>query len=358
LSGSYKGEDIVLELPGDLSIFDIDWLSVWSSERDSNLGSVIIPGSLNIPPQISSYVNVDSPFPNCEQLHRRLQLHWEVFGPQVTFELIGQIDSDDYMSVGLAGPDPARPMDSADVAITYMEGQLGHVVDHNLTGRVPCTNVLGHHVGVCADTRLGAVENWQLNTFKRADGLTRISFRRNLKNNDPDDIEFHANETSRLIWAIGKLNKAKQPRMHHIYPKKAIELRLARMPPQQNCYSFSVGTFQSGKASGAFSASASRPSDRPRDPTAGSATQSVSSATNRKSWGPLRILNQTSTVFYARLGVAGGAEKGYSSLTGNTQHSPGLVWYVHQIKPNSLNPNMILNNDFGMNIHIAGTLTV
>lgn len=310
-------------------MFDIDWLSVWSSEREMNLGSVIIPGSLNIPPQITSYVNVDSPFPNCEQLHRRLQLHWEVFGPQVTFELVGQVDADDYMAIGLAGPDLQRPMDRADVALTYMEGQLGHITDYNLTGRVPCTNVLGHHVGVCPDTRLGAVDNWQLNTFKRADGLNRISFRRNLKNNDPDDIEMHANETSQLIWAIGKLNRAKQPRLHHIYPKRPLELQLGRLPPKRNCYSFSQSMFSVGKSSGSFSVTGNRsPVDRSRDSVSSSfgLTSSLSSNVVKKSWGPLRILNQTSTVFYARLGVPGGPEKGYSSLTSNTQHSPGLVW--------------------------------
>ncbi|KAK4337397.1 hypothetical protein RND71_043344 [Anisodus tanguticus] len=36
------------------------------------------------------------------------------------------------------------------------------------------------------------------------------------------------------------------------------------------------------------------------------------------------------TVFQNKeYGVPGGPEKGYSSLTGNTQHSPGLVWYIN-----------------------------
>lgn len=46
-----------------------------------------------------------------------------------------------------------------------------------------------------------------------------------------------------------------------------------------------------------------------------------------RAWGPLRIVNQTLTTFYARLGVPGG-ERGYSgSTTGKS--SPGLVWYIN-----------------------------
>lgn len=29
--------------------------------------------------------------PHCKQLHRDYQVSWEVFGPQVTFELAGQV---------------------------------------------------------------------------------------------------------------------------------------------------------------------------------------------------------------------------------------------------------------------------
>ena len=327
LPGVYQNEDIVLEMPGESTVFDIDWLCVWSKNRQQNLGSVIIPNGLNIPPMITNYVKMESVFPNCEQLHRRLQLNWEVFGPQITFELVAQVDADDYMAIGLAGPNLTLPMNGADVAISYIDGHLGTTEDYNLTARVPCTNVLGQYRGVCPDTRLGAVNNYQLNTFKRQDGLTVISFRRNLKNDDPTDFEFHGNETSHLVWAIGKLNRAKQPRLHHIYPKKAVPLQLSRMPTQRNCYTFSQPVFTSTRPVNSFNlAPSGRPGEKTRD---GSGTTAGISGLVKRSWGPLRILNQTSTVFYARLGVPGGPEKGFSSLTGYTQHSPGLVWYIN-----------------------------
>ena len=83
--GKYSNEDILLELPGEKTVFEIDWLAVWNEKLQINYGSVIIPSSLNIPPIINSFIKHDSVFPNCEQLHQRLQLSWEVFGPQITF---------------------------------------------------------------------------------------------------------------------------------------------------------------------------------------------------------------------------------------------------------------------------------
>lgn len=53
--GKYKGDDITLELPGEETFFDIDWISVWDEERATNLGHVNIPDGLNIPPAIVKF---------------------------------------------------------------------------------------------------------------------------------------------------------------------------------------------------------------------------------------------------------------------------------------------------------------
>jgi hypothetical protein len=49
---AYKGETITLELPGDLTIFNIDWFSIFDLETKENLGSIIIPEGLNVPPSL------------------------------------------------------------------------------------------------------------------------------------------------------------------------------------------------------------------------------------------------------------------------------------------------------------------
>jgi len=182
--------------------------------------------------------------------------------------------------------------------------------------------VLGNYNGVCPDTKLGAVDNYQLNQFKRMDGLNIISFRRNLKNDDPTDLEFKREEKADIVWAIGKLNKFKEPRFHYIYPKETTKLDLFRNA-SRTCYSFSQPIFSSHKITNSFNIETpNKLSDR-------NLKQELIQNLNKKNWGPIRILNQTSTTFYARLGVPGGPEKGYSAITGNTQHSPGLVWYIN-----------------------------
>lgn len=48
----YNGETVRLELPGDLIIFNVDWFSIFDVENKDNLGSIIIPDGLNVPPSL------------------------------------------------------------------------------------------------------------------------------------------------------------------------------------------------------------------------------------------------------------------------------------------------------------------
>lgn len=41
---------------------------------------------------------------------------------------------------------------------------------------------MGLYRGVCPDTKVGGVENFQIHLFSREDGLTKITYRRNLLN--------------------------------------------------------------------------------------------------------------------------------------------------------------------------------
>lgn len=47
---------MVLELPGNMTIFDINYLAVWDVEAGENLGHVVIPEELNIPPAFSQVI--------------------------------------------------------------------------------------------------------------------------------------------------------------------------------------------------------------------------------------------------------------------------------------------------------------
>ena len=51
LSG-YEGVDIEIVLPGNLTVYDIDWLAVWCVKFKHNFGHVLIPKDLNVPPAL------------------------------------------------------------------------------------------------------------------------------------------------------------------------------------------------------------------------------------------------------------------------------------------------------------------
>jgi hypothetical protein len=53
---AYNKEDIILQLPGEWTIFEIDWFSIFDVESKENYGSVIIPDSLNVPPSLIKIV--------------------------------------------------------------------------------------------------------------------------------------------------------------------------------------------------------------------------------------------------------------------------------------------------------------
>lgn len=99
--------------------------------------------------------------PNCIQLHKRFQVSWEIFGPQITVQLAGQVskynrnfplspsylpsylryrltpDDDEYMAFGLSGSETSSQMEGADVAVAYVDGTRGYAVDYNITAKAP-----------------------------------------------------------------------------------------------------------------------------------------------------------------------------------------------------------------------------
>jgi hypothetical protein len=53
---AYNKEDIILQLPGEWTIFEIDWFSIFDVESKESYGSVIIPDGLNVPPSLIKVV--------------------------------------------------------------------------------------------------------------------------------------------------------------------------------------------------------------------------------------------------------------------------------------------------------------
>ena len=333
---NYYNETIILELPGDLNFFQIEWISIWNHLNNHSIASILIPkldddssnnNLLNIPPSINSLIKPKFgalSLPNCQQLHSRLQLNWEIFGPQITFELVGQIRSNEYMAFGLSGSKNSSRMIGSDVAISFMDGHIGYTLDYNITGRFPCTNILGHFNGVCPDSKLGGIDNnFQILTFSRDEGITRIQFRRNLISEDEGDLNIIPMEKIYIIWSIGRMNSLKEPRIHTIYPKNHnIFIIFGRKADKSSCFPFSYSNYMEEIYS--------------------DISLIESTSTNQNPWineylkdpfGPLKLMNQSITTFYARIGVSGG-ERGYSrssSIQSSSlpSGSPGIVWYIN-----------------------------
>lgn len=148
----YTGETITLELPGAMTIFEIDWISIYDLETNANFGSIIITDELNVPPSLIKIQSHKASLPNCRQLHKDFRVSWEVFGPQITFELSGQVMEDEYMSFGISGSESSSQMLGADVAVAYIDGVRGYAIDYNITSLAP--------VCYTSDSFSSTVTNW------------------------------------------------------------------------------------------------------------------------------------------------------------------------------------------------------
>lgn len=287
----YKKENVVLQLPGELTIFDIDWFSIFDVESKQNLGSVIVPDGLNVPPSLVKVVPYKNSLPNCMQLHKDLQVGWEIFGPQITIQLAGQVAEDEYMAFGLSGSTERSSMIGADVTVAYIDGYQGFAHDYNITAKAPCGKVLGQYKGVCKDQLLGGTPDNQLHTAARDNGINVITYRRILISSDHGDKEYPTEGFSYMIWAIGRLNNNKDPMFHDLYPKGDIKLELNGKEKENSCFSFT------------------RSQENFREP-----------------WDKSQIFDHKIRTFTAMLGPSGG-KRGYQGITGMT--STGLAWYIN-----------------------------
>jgi len=309
----YHKEDIKLQLPGDTTIKDVRWLSIYDIDYQKDLGHVIIPDGINVPPSLSTVIELDTDLPNCQMLHSNLAVAWSVFSPSLTIELIGNIAENDYIAFGFSEKGASK-MIGSDVAITYKDGLISHINDYNITAKSQCNDILGTKKGVCLDTEahVGGTNNNQIQAYSRENGIFKISYRTTLSNlHDTGDLPIDEDGMNSIVWAIGRLARPggrkgrKEPSFHHTYPKDHIQMDLrGNVPDLYKCRPFVQ------KA----------PSQMVRRKTGHDGVKPLTT------WGPHRHLDYSLRTFDARLGPPGGA-KGYSGMTG--MPSNGFVWYIN-----------------------------
>lgn len=133
----YEGETVILELPGDTTVFNIDWISIFDLDTNQNFGSSLIQNGLNVPPSLVKIQPHTAALPNCRQLHKDYRVSWEVFGPQITIQLAGVVNEDEYMSFGISGSETSSQMLGSDVVVAYIDGFRGYATDYNITSLAP-----------------------------------------------------------------------------------------------------------------------------------------------------------------------------------------------------------------------------
>ncbi len=177
----YVKEDIILQMPGTLTVFDIRWISVYNVKNRLDLGHVIVPEGINVPPSLLEVIPVETDFEHCQMLHSNLAVSWSVFAPSITITLIGNVEENEYMAFGVS-KQGASKMVGSDVAVAYVDGLLGYVDDYNITARSPCTGVLGVNRGVCLDEKSlpGATSDNQIQNFRRENGINAVNQLKNL----------------------------------------------------------------------------------------------------------------------------------------------------------------------------------
>ncbi|CAK9799996.1 Protein Skeletor, isoforms B/C [Anthophora plagiata] len=306
----YQGEDIEIVLPGNYTVYDIDWLSVWCLEHKQNFGHVLIPKDLNVPPALGQtkitppwwYDPTSStPTPpqskhdltNCKEiLDGRVQVQWEVIGEDVHIRVSGRIKEDQYIAFGLSGHEGKSDMMGADVVVIAYSKRTGKFIaeDYYISGYAQCDGTKG----VCPDERIGGENDAVLVHGERKNGVTTVMYTRPLRTNEPVIDKMIPDTETSVIAAIGHLNLRGEANSHQSFDKTNEDVRI----------DFTSRHVHECKNS----------------------LYSVPDASDIKPW-PLAVINNEKT-FSARIGPDGG-ERGYKSITG--QAPWGIAWYINDL---------------------------
>ncbi|XP_055306953.1 protein Skeletor, isoforms B/C isoform X1 [Sitodiplosis mosellana] len=222
----YQGEDIEIQLPGNLTVYDIDWLAVWCVEYRHNFGHVYIPKDLDVPPALGQTKiappwwyspTTTTPRPNInncrEIISNKLQVKWEIQGDYVQIELIGRIREDQYMAFGLSGTNGRPQMVGADVVVAFYDkvSRVFRAEDYYLSHLSQCDG----KQGVCPDERIGGRNDVTVVMADRKRMVTSIKFKRPLQTNEPiNDMAIPTDGYVSVIGAIGTLNSRREANAH------------------------------------------------------------------------------------------------------------------------------------------------
>ncbi|CAN8023671.1 unnamed protein product, partial [Ixodes persulcatus] len=292
----YSHADLTLTLPGELTMFDIDWFAVYCITYTEIFISVTIPKNPNIPPQMElletpkQMEQIDgSDFENCETiLPNRLQVAWKLESNSILFQLTTKLMPKEWAAFGISGDKDRNQMIGGDVAVVYLEGPSNKVKleDYYLGSKAQCSITSG---GVCPDAKspLKGTDDLTVMSTKYENGLLSVVYSRPLATTDRFDKTITPAGETTVIAAQGPL--AEEPPgvvlYHTMYwTKSKTTLKLNRQA-QRNCQPLT----------------SSQAREEPKTET---------------QFGGRDILRREGvTTFTARIGPTGGS-RGYAKITG------------------------------------------
>ncbi|XP_073970372.1 protein Skeletor, isoforms B/C isoform X2 [Rhodnius prolixus] len=306
----YQGEDIEIQLPKNLTVYDIEWLAVWCVQYQHNFGHVNIPRDLDVPPALGQtkitppwwYFPTSSSSPhgemetisNCrELLDERMQVEWFIQGEWLQITLSARIREDQYMAFGISGEDYRSSMVGADVVVAFWDtkDRQFKAIDYYMTATAQCDG----KNGVCPDERLGGRNDVELLSGDRRGGVTTVTYRRPLHTNEPiNDRPVSAQGETSVVAAIGPLNARMEANAHAVNDKTNDDVRI------------DFSSKHDGQCSGSLY---NLPDEDALHP-----------------WQPAVILDEN--VFTVRIGPTGG-KRGYTPITGHP--SWGIAFYVNDL---------------------------
>ncbi|XP_076250589.1 protein Skeletor, isoforms B/C [Rhynchophorus ferrugineus] len=304
----YLGEDIEIQLPGSLTVYDIDWLAVWCVQYRHNFGHVMIPKDLDVPPALGqtkisppwwynpvSTTTTTTPVPaptNCREfLDKRLQVRWLMRGDHVEITLTANIREDNYMAFGLSGVNNKAQMIGADITVAYFDknSRTFHADDYYISHASQCDG----KSGVCPDERIGGRNDVLVLHGERINGTTIIKYSKPLHTNEAiNDRPIPEDDPVSVIAAFGPLNNRMEANVH-LAKDKTVE-------DQQ----INFGDLYDSRCT--------------------LSVDQIPEADGINAWPPAKIIGES--VFHVKIGPTGG-DRGYSKITGRS--SLGICYYIN-----------------------------
>ncbi|XP_068237883.1 protein Skeletor, isoforms B/C isoform X1 [Palaemon carinicauda] len=308
----YSSKTIVITLPGDLTVFDIDFLSVWCKAFFANFGHVRIPKNLNVPPSLKMLGVAPQTKLNCEVLWDDLafEVRWAVAGESIVMQLVGRITDGQYMAFGASGTSSRSVMVGGDVVVAWLDQATGRgeAKDYALTAKAQCQGGRG----ACPDDKIqGSNNNVRLLNAALINDFTMLTFQRPLRAVDSSDVGILTNGSQAVIWAIGPVNSQGDTSYHTLRSRGDMFVDFSRTP-RWNC----PLPEEQGSNTGGPVVQTSGPS----------APAAAKPASNPWFIPPVPCYEPEDGVFYAQIGPTGG-DNGYNSITGHVGW--GIAWYIN-----------------------------